>query len=537
MVHFRIDNIELETAENITVLEAAGQVGISIPSMCFLNGFNNRPSCMVCLVKDNKTGNMMPSCALKVTEGMDLSASGEDVIIARRQALELLLSDHIGDCEAPCSLACPAGMDIPLMNRLIGEGRYTDALTIVKRDIALPYILGYICPAPCEKACRRKQIDDAVSVCILKRFSAKAGTDIRAEALINDRKAGKIDIKGRIAIIGSGPAGLSAAYYLLLLGYFCTLYDKQPEAGGALRTDIPEKDLPRSIIDKEVDIIRSMGAEFCLNELVTGELYTSSIKDKFDAVVVATGDISLNDNLVNLIATAKSGFQVRDASLSSSVPGVFICGSAIRPHKMAVRSAAQGKTVAEAVDAYIQKRDFVKPGKIFNSRFDKLLDGELEEYLKESVKSGRMEPGKGYAEGFTEDEAIIEAKRCLHCDCRKQDNCKLRTYAHEYGADRKRYLIGNRKAMTKQMQHFRVVYEPEKCIKCGLCIEICASGGEKYGLAFEGRGIDVSVNVPLGGSLSDGITITAKEVVSSCPTGALSFLKDNYNPDYTDKKK
>jgi NADPH-dependent glutamate synthase beta subunit-like oxidoreductase len=112
---------------------------------------------MVCLVKDNKTEALVPSCAMQVTNGMDITASDQEVMIARRQALELLLSDHVGDCEAPCSLACPAGMNIPLMNRLIGEGRFTEALNVVKEDIALPYVLGYICPAPCEKACRRNK--------------------------------------------------------------------------------------------------------------------------------------------------------------------------------------------------------------------------------------------------------------------------------------------------------------------------------------------------------------------------------------------
>ena len=529
MVKIKIDSIELEASENLTILEAARMAGIDIPSMCFLKDHNNHPSCMVCMVKDNKSGALIPSCAFKVTEGMEISASSQDVLNARRKALELLLSDHVGDCEAPCSLACPAGMDIPLMNRLLGEGRFTDALTIVKNDIALPYIMGYICPAPCEKACRRKQVDEAVSVCILKRFAAKTGTDVRAEALINERKAGTAAAKGKIAVIGSGPAGLSAAYYLLLYGYSCTLFDMHPEPGGALRYEISDKDLPPEIIDIEVDIIRSMGAEFCLNERVTEEIFNSKIKKNFNAVVVATGDITVNYDLVNIMTVSKSGYQVIEDSLRSSVQGIFVCGSAVRPNKMAVRSVAQGKAVAEAIDAYLLNKEYRKPVRLFNSRFDKLQPAEFEEVLKESVRAGRLDPVNGYVEGFIEDEAIIEAKRCLHCDCRKKDNCKLRTYAGEYSADRKKYLIGNRKIITKQMQHFRVVFEPEKCIKCGLCIEISAAGGEKYGLAFEGRGFDVSVNVPLGGSLSEGITITSRACVSACPTGALSFISDNFN--------
>lgn len=185
MIYLKIDNKEIEVTEGTTVMEAARMAGISIPSMCHLKGYGNHPSCMVCLVKDMKTGALLPSCALKATSGMELSASDEDVLVARRQSLELLMSDHVGDCEAPCSLACPAGMNIPLMNRLIGEEKFTEALQVVKEEIALPFVLGYICPAPCEKACRRKNIDEAVSVCLLKRFSAAAGDDQNTTAKKN----------------------------------------------------------------------------------------------------------------------------------------------------------------------------------------------------------------------------------------------------------------------------------------------------------------------------------------------------------------
>ncbi len=209
--------------------------------------------------------------------------------------------------------------------------------------------------------------------------------------------------------------------------------------------------------------------------------------------------------------------------MSSSVPGIFICGSAIRPHKMAVRSVAQGKTAAESVHHYLQQKHFEKPAKMFNSRFEKLLPAEYGEYLKESTTSGRVIPAGGYAEGFSKDEAIREALRCMHCDCRKQDNCKLRIYADEYKIDRKRYQVDDRKTMFKQLQHDCIVFEPEKCIKCGLCVEISAKEGEKYGLAFEGRGFDVVVNVPLGISFNDGLTHAAEKCAAACPTGALAL--------------
>jgi NADPH-dependent glutamate synthase beta subunit-like oxidoreductase len=382
---------------------------------------------------------------------MELSASDEEVMIARRQSLELLMSDHVGDCEAPCSLACPAGMNIPLMNRLIGEEKFMEALQVVKEEIALPFVLGYICPAPCEKACRRKNIDEAVSVCLLKRFSAAAGNDQNTNA--NRTFSGK-----KVAIIGSGPAGLAAAYYLQKYGHSCSVFDKSPESGGTLRTSISDDLLPKNVIDQEVEIIRSMGATFHYNALITAQVFNDELRKSYDAVVFATGDITKDNYLSAILPLTKTGYQVNENDMTTALPGVFVCGSAIRPNKMAVRSVAQGKTVADSVHLYFQGRQFEKPAKIFNSRFDKILPAEFDEYLKEASADNRFNPAD-LLTGFSEMDAVLEARRCLHCDCRKQDNCKLRTYANEYNIDRKRYLVEDRRLMTRQVQQDKIVYE------------------------------------------------------------------------------
>jgi NADPH-dependent glutamate synthase beta subunit-like oxidoreductase/ferredoxin len=516
MIRLKIDQKEIEVAEGTTVLEAARLAGIAVPSMCHVNGYGNHPSCMVCLVKDNKSGAMIPSCSLRAVDGMDISSDDSDVLNARRQSLELLFSDHVGDCEAPCSLACPAGMNIPLMNRLLAEGRFTDALNVVKEEIALPYILGYICPAPCEKACRRKQVDNPVSVCLLKRFSAASGTDSH---LSSGRKtSGK-----KVAIIGGGLAGMAAAYYLQIYGHSCTIFDKNPKPGGTLRTAVSEEIMPHSVIDQETEILKSMGVAFSCNVLVDEAFYNTEIKPEYDAVILATGDINTAIHLGQAIALSKSGFQTDEKNMSASVPGVFVCGSAIRPNKMAVRSVAQGKTAAESVHYFLQNKTYEKLSRMFNSRFDKLFPEEYPEYLKEAIVVNRENPSSGLIQGFTKEEAIQEARRCLHCDCRKLDSCKLRTYAHAYNIDRKRYQILERRLMTKEMQHPQLVFEREKCIKCGICVEVSAQHGEKYGLAFEGRGFDVFINVPLGVSFQQGLPYAAEKCALLCPTGAISI--------------
>jgi NADPH-dependent glutamate synthase beta subunit-like oxidoreductase/ferredoxin len=517
MIHLKIDNTEISVPEGTTVLDAAKSIGIEIPSMCYRKGFDNHPSCMVCLVKDKKTGNLVSSCALKVTDGMEIISADDEVREARKEALELLMSDHVGDCEAPCSITCPAGMNIPQMNRLIASGKFEEALNVVKEEIALPYVLGYICPAPCEKACRRKQVDESVSVCILKRFTAQH--NYVPESKPQNQSSGKV------AIIGAGPAGLAGAYYLQKMGYACVVFDKQENAGGNLRYAIPDKDLPKHALDAEVEIIRQLGAEFRFNIQVTADNFETEIRQKFDAVIIATGDIAISNHLTALFENSKVGISADEGTFVTSLPGVFACGSAIRAQKMAVRAVAQGKATAISVDLYLKGKELRKPVKMFNSRFDKLTPAEYAEYLKESIPDNRLTPDRGMMEGFSKEEAMKEASRCLHCDCRKLDNCKLRTYADAYTIDRKKYVLGDRKVISKHFQHDTVVYEPEKCIKCGLCVDITLQNNELTGLSYVGRGFDVRIDVPFSQSLKEALINTAEKCVEACPTGALSSKK------------
>ncbi len=517
MTTLTIDNQQLKVSEDLTVMQAAATAGIMIPAMCYLHGHSNHPSCMICLVKDLQTGKLVSSCALPVADGMNISTNAPEVKEARKEALELLLSDHVGDCEAPCRLTCPAFINIPLMNRLIAGNRLQEALSVVREEIALPLILGYICPAPCEKACRRKQVDETVSICLLKRITAFDEAHRNSNLQVPETKSGK-----KVAIIGSGAAGLAAAFYTLRFGHDCTIFDKNEKAGGAMRYNIPDSELPKVMLDAEIEVIARMGAMFRMNFNITIENF-KEIQNQFDAVFIATGNISKQTIEEFGLATEANGIKINKNTFETSQTGIFACGNIVRQQQMAVRAVAQGKETAVSANSFLkgEKPQGTKPR--FNSTFGKLLDSEFDEYLKESSQKDKKEPLAGFVGGFTVEEAINEAKRCMHCDCRKLDNCKLRNYSDEYNADRKRFLGPERKPLTKAIQHEAVVYEPEKCIRCGLCVEITQRDGESLGLTYVRRGFDVRIQVPFGQTMKEALLTTANACVTACPTGALAF--------------
>jgi len=516
MIKLKINNTVIEVEAGTSVMKAAQSLGIDIPNMCWHDELEHFTSCMLCMVKDGATGRLMPSCSVKAVEGMEIVTEDDEVIESRKTALELLLSEHVGDCEAPCQVACPAHMDIPKMNRLIAAGKFDEALDVVKHDIALPAVLGRICPAPCEGACHRKTVDEPVSICLLKRIVGDDGVEQDYSEI---KKTGK-----KVAVIGAGPAGLAAAYYLQLKGIEVTLFDKNEKAGGLLRTAINDEILPKEVLDKEIASVLKTGVKFEGGKDISPEEFVQ-IKKDFDAVVLASGAITENAEVFGLKSNPK-GVDADKDTYRTSDEKVFAIGNVLRSSRLAVRSVGQGKEVAFSVMQFLNKQPIKGEQRLFNSRFGKLVANEFAEYLKESVNEKRHVPADGKIAGFTKEEAIEEAKRCLHCDCRAIDDCKLREYSDRYQADQKRFATGERRNIAKQINHGSVVYESQKCIKCGICVRLTEKYTERFGFTYIGRGFDVVVGVPFDEALENGLTETAVKVAKSCPTGAIS-LKEN----------
>lgn len=511
MIHIKIDGHEIEVEAGISVLKAAKSIGINVPALCYNEELGHFNSCMLCLVKDGADGRLFPSCSVTALNGMSIITEDEEIKEARQTGLELLLSEHVGDCEGPCQIACPAHMDIPQMNRLIAAGKFEAALKLVKKDIALPSVLGRICPAPCEGACHRKTVDTSVSICLLKRF---VGDENDLHPYEQQPMTGK-----KVAVIGAGPAGLAAAYYLQLNGYQTVLYDKNDLPGGLLRTAINAGILPMQVLDKEIGFILDTGVIFEGGKVIDA-LSFQAIRNQNDAVIIASGVIS--DEIRNWgLNTNPKGIETDQNSYETSIQGIFAIGNSLRSSKLAVRSVGQGKEVAWSVAQYLSGEEPKGEPRLFNSRFGRLLQSEISEYLKESVLIERISSNYIISNGYTQEEAIREAQRCLHCDCRDIENCKLRDLSGRYNANQRRFAAKERKTITKHFAH-NIVYEPLKCIKCGICVRLTAKYQEKYGFTYIGRGFDVVIGVPFNESVESGLSETAEKAAIACPTGALS---------------
>jgi len=195
-----------------------------------------------------------------------------------------------GECvtlsAAPCQLACPAGVDVPSYVALVGKGRYKEALEVLREDLSLPGVLSRICIHPCEKACRRGTMDESIAICQLKRVAF----DKAYEEGMPPPKAALHQFREKIAIIGSGPSGLSTGYFLAKKGYRPTIFESEPQPGGMLRWWIPAYRLPSDILELEIDYIKAMGVDIHTGITFGKDITLESLKKQgFKAIFLGIG--------------------------------------------------------------------------------------------------------------------------------------------------------------------------------------------------------------------------------------------------------
>ena len=284
-IKLTINGIACTGTQGETILTVAERYGIVIPTLCHNDAVAHYGACGLCVVECEGTPKLLRSCSTLAADGMVIHTEGERCVQARRVALELLMSDHDGDCQGPCRLACPAGTDCQAYVKQVALGNTKEAVRIVKQRLPLPASIGHVCPHPCEKDCRRGLVEEPISIALIKRYMSMAELQ-DPDRWVPERAAatGK-----RVGIIGGGPAGLTAAYYLALKGHDVTLTEQMPQMGGMLRYGIPQYRLPKDVVDAEVAEIADAGVHMENGVKLGRDVSFADYRAKFDAVILAIG--------------------------------------------------------------------------------------------------------------------------------------------------------------------------------------------------------------------------------------------------------
>ncbi len=518
-----LDGAPVTVSEGETLLQVARRQGIDIPTLCFLEQCQPATSCLVCLVKvkSGTTGKLVPSCATRVASDMVVESETVEVHAARRTALELLFSDHVGDCLSPCHRLCPLQLNIPVMLRAVDTGRLDEAVAIVKQALPLPAVLGRLCHRPCENGCRRGTWDQPAAIRDVERFVADR--DLKSDRPFQPPT--KPATGKRVVIVGSGPTGLAAAFFLLREGHGVTLLNRHERPGGSLVREVEEGRLPAEVLAAEISRLKALGAEFKTGAVLGEDLTLDALRRDFAAVLLTMGEHArTRATALGLEATA-GGLKVEPDTGLTSLPNVFAAGSAVKPTRQIIRAMAEGRAAALAVNQLLRGLKIQRAEKPFSSMMGRLDRAELKLFLNLPSPAPRTPPALDILRGFTSAEATGESQRCLHCDCRAAGDCQLQHYAELYGADTTRYR-SLRRTFEQHVQPGGIVFEPGKCILCGLCVQIAERAREQLGLTFIGRGFDVRIGVPFDQSLEEGLRQTGRECVAACPTGALAFKTD-----------
>ena len=285
-VNLLIDGIKVAVKPGTTVLDAAKKHGIEIPTLCYDERVEVYGACGLCVVEEQGNPKLLRACSTTVREGMEILTDTPKVRSSRKCALELLLSDHSGDCRPPCVLACPAETDCQGYVGLIANGEYYESVKLIMEKLPLPASIGRVCPHPCETACRRQLVEEPVAIAYLKSFVG----DIALEEGKGFKPTIAPDTGKQIAVIGGGPGGLTAAYFLRTKGHSVKVYDMMPEMGGMLLYGIPQYRLPKDILAKEVNNIKALGGiEYINNVRIGKDISFESLCAENDATLIAIG--------------------------------------------------------------------------------------------------------------------------------------------------------------------------------------------------------------------------------------------------------
>ncbi len=322
------------------------------------------------------------------------------------------LGERKEDLRAPCQVACPVGTNAGLYVSLIAEGRYDEALDVASEPNPFPCICGRVCTAPCEDACRRGEFDLPIAIRDLKRFAMDHGAPRHRKV-----KPPKKLYSERIAIVGAGPTGLSAAYYLARRGYRVTVIDAMPVAGGMMAIGIPDYRLPRAELNRDIDAMRDLGVEIKLNTAIGLDITFEDLQRDYDAVLLAVGaqrsqrlgvpgedlhgvipattflkDFNLNPEtrLVGDVAVVGGGSTALDAARSALRSGARSVHILYRRSR--VEMPAQAEEVRAALEEGIHLHELVAPVQMLSSTGEVSAVRCQRMVLSEPDEKGRRKP-------------------------------------------------------------------------------------------------------------------------------------------------
>jgi formate dehydrogenase major subunit len=297
-IRIEVDGKLVEGFEGQTILEVCRDNGIEIPTLCYepkLPGFG---ACRMCVVEVEGSEYPPISCSQQAEAAMVVKTQTEEVRRLRATNLELIFSDHNAYCLPPCQNKCPSHIDIPGFLKANAEANFRESTRIFKRTIPFPSVLGRVCPAPCEEHCRRDEVDEAIAIRDTHRY---AGDQV-LKSMLDDGLDPPVPFEvqpktgRRAAVIGSGPAGMAAAYYLLIAGHDVTVFERDPAPGGMLRYGIPQYRLPKvEVLEAEYESVTRLGAKIVCDQGLGRDFGLDDLQNQgFDAIAVAIGCYETN---------------------------------------------------------------------------------------------------------------------------------------------------------------------------------------------------------------------------------------------------
>ncbi len=500
-----INGRSVSVPDGSLLLRAIRQAGFQVPTLCSCDERKPLSSCYLCAVQVEGHSALQPACSARARDGMVVTTDSPPVLRHRRITLEMLFSEHAGDCEAPCTLASPARLDIPRLLRHVQAHNPNAAARLLMAALPFPEIAGQSFMRSSEKACRRNSCDSAVGIGAVVSHLARSGAADTALSPVSDDAQ-------PVAVLGAGPAGLAATAFLHMRGYRVTLFGTvRNEDWTALTSD---GTVPDNLLQNDISRITTRAADNNQSGITVADFAQLQHFASDYAAVLLTAEGARQMN-------------IDPERQPQPDPPLFLDTHSLGQKLGLPALCARVRETISTLNQTVRSRTGETPPPAFNCSLGRLRDDNEKQQLLAGASAADQPVSAKTAEASDSAEvAAEEARRCLHCDCRKADTCRLRRAADEMAMPRPKNAA-TRHALEIVRTEVGLLFQPGKCIQCGRCIEITETEGEPVGLTWLGRGFDVRVSPPPGYCWSEALQNTTEQCAEACPTAALTPIHGN----------